>query len=687
MKPLNIDETIVLDEEKRRILFLDDSSKSDFEIPHNQQWDLFLCLVAAEGTECDTVWLEEKLDAYNPSGKSSDSPIKYLATKLRNDLINIGIPCNKGDEKDPNKITIGNKRNRGIRENTGSYTLILPKIKNKTEKVIADLYWNRYESVSAQKEGEHKNEEVIGKIGDVYQFPLILDDGYECQWNISNSDTYNNNVLIEAPNGYGKTTFMRSIILSATFIYRNVLSGDEKNKYERISKFHGVDNSYLCIYIECKNIDININDRNIGAEWLYKILSGIRSLRIDKYIDQEAFVNLIKEYNLRGKLILLFDGFDELNIDDRPELIEMLSDFQHDKDFGCNSKTVITTRPLFWGNDFNGYKKYTISNRNIIEKKSTFLQYVQCYSHSFRPIEAEQLYEYVMNNYYLKNIACTPAIIVWIIKEYGSQGAFYESMERIIEQIMLRYKSGEFRELTVYKEQYKRVYEEIAYDYLRLTEKSDGLLYFEAEMLSMIRGCIERIKLEGNKRFNRVFNNKQDDELGELFFTNVALLDYVNSRIKFSNSIFAYHLAARRVLRSYNKKNQLSIYDQLDLLSYKYRYYVIVIAASLALHLTDNRFFEAYGNEADEIRFEVADDFINYISNRWNEPTCTDKEKTYIQEATAHILLRYYGENVYTNRNMLNDKCISLMEDIIKTELNECGISLLPHRTHSTLFL
>ena len=142
-------------------------------------------------------------------------------------------------------------------------------------------------------------------------------------------------------------------------------------------------------------------------------------------------------------------------------------------------------------------------------------------------------------------------------------------------------------------------------------------------MLSMIRGCIERIKLEGNKRFNRVFNNKQDDELGELFFTNVALLDYVNGRIKFSNSIFAYHLAARRVLRSYNKKNLLSIYDQLDLLSYKYRYYVIVIAASLALHLTDNRFFEAYGNEADEIRFEVADDFINYISNRWNEPTCT----------------------------------------------------------------
>ena len=139
MKPLNIDETIVLDEEKRRILFLDDSSKSDFEIPHNQQWALFLCLVAAEGTECDTVWLEEKLDAYNPSGKSSDSPIKYLATKLRNDLINIGIPCNKGDEKDPNKITIGNKRNRGIRGNTGSYTLILPKIKNKTEKVIADL--------------------------------------------------------------------------------------------------------------------------------------------------------------------------------------------------------------------------------------------------------------------------------------------------------------------------------------------------------------------------------------------------------------------------------------------------------------------------------------------------------------------------------------------------------------------
>lgn len=112
-------------------------------------------------------------------------PIKTFICRLRKDLKNKGIPCNGPKENDDNKITILNKKNRtinGIRY--GAYTLLLPKIKNKSEKILATLFWQQYEFLSAQKEGKNKNCEVIASLGDVYQFPCIQENGTECKWSI-----------------------------------------------------------------------------------------------------------------------------------------------------------------------------------------------------------------------------------------------------------------------------------------------------------------------------------------------------------------------------------------------------------------------------------------------------------------------------------------------------------------------
>lgn len=666
MRYLNIEETIAVDEENKKILFLNPEEEGkSFTIRDNQRWKLFLLLLSREGKEYKTTELALKIVG------NANADIKGLINKLKNELNEKGIPCNcKKDEKDPTKITILNKPNSGILENNGSYTLLLPKIEKKTEKVLTDLFWNRYESLSAQKEGEHKNDEIIAKIGDVYQLPLIQESGNDCKWNINNLDLYDQNILIEAPNGYGKTTFMRSILLAASYKYRMSLSQDDIRKYENIRLFHSVDESYLCIYLECKNFDFKMSEDGVGVEWIYDVLAEIESIRIDRYITREAFNELLRDYNMSKKLILLVDGFDEISLDNRVKLIKRLNAFQHDIEFGANSRIVMSTRPLFWGIDFNGYKKYSISNRNIVEDKTVFMQYAKSYTSNSKSLDAEYLYDYVVNNYYLRKIACTPAVIVWIVREFQGKSAFYESIERIIEQIMLRFKS---RELTVYKEQYKRVYEELAFKYLCLSEEDDGLAYLQTEMLSLVRVCIERIESEGNKRFNKIFaGNKDDEDLGELFFTNVALMEFINGRVKFSNIVFAYHLAARRLLRFFKEDGNSDVRVQLDLLPYQSRYYVMVIATSLVLHLTDVRFFEDYGSNADDIRFNLSEIFIEYIRARWNDSSCTENEKSYIQEATAHILLKYYGENVYTNRNLDNKDYVSWMDGILKVQLKEC---------------
>lgn len=667
MRYLNIEETIAVDEENKKILFLNPEEEGkSFTIRDNQRWKLFLLLLSREGKEYKTTELALKIVG------DANADIKGLIKKLKIELNEKGIPCNcKKDEKDPTKITILNKPNSGILRNNGSYTLLLPKIENKTEKVLTDLFWNRYESLSAQKEGEHKNDEIIAKIGDVYQLPLIQESGNDCKWNINNLDLYDQNILIEAPNGYGKTTFMRSILLAASYKYRMSLSQDDIRKYENIRLFHSVDESYLCIYLECKNFDFKMLGDGDVVGWIYDVLAKIESIRIDRYITRETFNELLREYNMSKKLILLVDGFDEISLDNRVKLIKRLNAFQRDIELGANSRIVMSTRPLFWGGDFNGYKKYSISNRNIVEDKTVFMQYVKSYMSNSKSDDAEYLYDYVIRNYYLRKIVCTPAVIVWIVREFQGKSAFYESIERIIEQIMLRYTS---RELTVYKEQYKRVYEELAFKYLCLSEEDDGLVYLQTEMLSLIRACIEKIESEGNKRFNMIFaGNKDDEELGELFFTNVALMEFINGRVKFSTIVFAYHLAARCLLRLFKENSNSDVRIQLNMLPYQSRYYVMVIAASLVLHLTDVRFFEDYGTNADDIRFDLSEIFIEYIKARWNDSSCTEIEKSYIQEAVAHILLKYYGENVYTNRNLDNKDYVLWMDEILKVQLEECN--------------
>lgn len=670
MKFLNNEQTILYDEEKREIRFLDDDKDGkNFFIPSNQHWNLFVLLLENEGQECLTTYLENMLKV-----DPTYDPIKTFICRLRKDLKNKGIPCNGPKENDDNKITILNKKNRtinGIRY--GAYTLLLPKIKNKSEKILATLFWQQYEFLSAQKEGKNKNCEVIASLGDVYQFPCIQENGTECKWSIEQKDTFNQNALIEAPNGYGKSTFMRRILLSANYAYIEGLTENQKKQYEKIKNFHGIDGNCFFIYIECKDIDFDRICDLGNVEWMFNTLSRIEGIRLDRFLDIDEFIDLIRNYNLRKKLIVLIDGLDEVSSVHRKILIEKLNAFQHDKDFGFYSRIIMTARPLFWQIELGGYRKYTISNRNIIDNQDIFRSYINGYTKNHRTFDTEKMYLYVRENPYLSEIVCTPAIIVWIIREYQYNNSdIYLSIERIIEQMMLRYNS---RELVVYKDHYKRVYEEIAYKYLCLSEDDQGLPFLNTEVLSLVQSCIDAIISEGDKQFNRVFSsdNKNEEELGELFFTNVALMEYVNDRIRFTTLTYAYHLAARHILRCFAKKNCRNIVIQaLEEIAIDYRYVVMVMASTLVLHLDDIRFFKGFGPEAKDYRFELVDIFIEYLKQKWNDPNCCVEEKELIQDAIAQILLKYYGDNVFTNRNVSADEsCVKWFKHILDIELNE----------------
>lgn len=378
MRYLDIEGKIYYDVENGKIVFSEEPDKSFAlkDMMSKRARTVFLMLLEKEGKWCTVTELENALGIASYGEKS---PVVAAISEIRKCLNAHEIPCNKGDEKDPAKIIIRNESKTLISGNSGAYILILPKSSKipKNEKMIMDLYWDRYEELSAQKDSANRFGEIQAKLGDVYQIPLLQELGQNCKWNINNAAPRNKNILIEAPNGYGKTTFLRSILLAATYQYRENLSEKEKEKYEAIKRFHGIEDDSFFLYLECKNIDIesldgsgNSKTNNIKPDcvkWIYDTLSGFNGILIDQWIKEEDFRNLIESYNLKKKLILLVDGLDELRMDYRTVLIKKLYEFQSDLTYGSGSRIIMTVRPLFWQINFPGYRKYTISNKNIIE--------------------------------------------------------------------------------------------------------------------------------------------------------------------------------------------------------------------------------------------------------------------------------------------------------------------------------
>lgn len=535
------------------------------------------------------------------------------------------------------------------------------------QKTISDLsrlFWERYEIITIDKDIDNKSSGLSYKIGNVFNAPEVQLNGQSYDWGVL---SLKHNVVIEAPNGHGKTTFLRSILLSSLFGYIDTLSGSEKKKYEEMCKYHKLDNSFFCIYLECKDMDIeSLGCEGDELEWIYKTLSNVESINIDKYIDRDAFRAIISKYNELHKLIILVDGFDEVEAEHRKKIIGMLKGIQQRNTIGEHALIIMASRPFFWKENFNGYKRLSISSNNMQENQKAFLQYITNYSFNGKYFKPKEFYSYIVENPYLRMIACIPAIIIWIVRGYQAKSDIFETVDRVIAQMMLRYKTIDS---TVHLQQYKRVYEVLAFRYLCLIHDQDGIADTRAELHALIKGCVDGIKQEGDKNFITLFSDENipDKELGERFFTNVALMECHDRKIKFTTIVFAYHLCACYLLR------EIAFYEcvkdvigDFECISAEHRYYVLVIMASIAPHLSDIRFFAGFGDNAKEIQFDVAELIAEYMGNRWEDTSCTMREKEFIQKAAYQITNEQYGQNVFSNKRKGNEEYSSWLDNILK---------------------
>ncbi len=639
-KYLDINRRIYADLDENRVVFIDEPNKS-FNLKNNNDHKVLRELLLKEPGYCDVTALEYMLyREVRSEERATDQGVSKCVQKIRNMFNEKGIPCNRVKEQDADKITIENINARSGSVG-GKYRIVLPKSQGMLEKKIAGLLAENYGTLTLKN-----TKDYTFRLADVFQRPLIIEDGSERSWSEGNSDPGNMSILLEAPNGYGKTTFLKSILLSSYCDCLEDKRPETRERLREIAVFHGMDGSFLCIYMECNKMEKC--EINSGNSWIYRMLpEGRNSNDPGKSIEEREFLDLLVKYSNNKKLVLLLDGYDEMSTESRSRIRTMIRDFRKMSALAAGTKIIMATRPIFWSSEtdeLTGFKRFRISNENILKDRDVFKGYVRAYSRVFRKIDSDALFDEVKKNFYLSGIICTPAVILWLLIEKNGKSniSVNELTERLIEQMIFRYKSERIQDQ---KSVYKRIYEEIAYRYL-LRSRDDEMDFYVSEWNGTIRGCVNRLKGDGIHEFD----DYDDDSLGTLFFTNLALVEWNSDHnFRFLSPIFAYHLAALHILRLLlSDDTGERVKEELDRLPPENRYYPLVIAASLA-----------YDNRLDDDRFYSYDDFgypkfkkiealapavfYDYIKTRL--VSASGDEKKYIYAAAGHIRNNTYGDS------------------------------------------
>ena len=634
-------------DEENEIIFFPGGEKIELKTTTKSKWKAFRELAKNPQNIVDLSKLKDnknKTIYEGNNGSFRENVIKKLCAEL-NDK---GLDCKLINEKDDKNID-----NNAISiivecQTNFEYSIHFPDL---LFYKLINLFWKEYEYLSIKKYGTNNREEIVGKLGDVYRLPSIKPFEGEKKWTISEEDNYK--YLINCPNGYGKTTLLKSILLSSSFKYIDGISEEEKKHYKKIRDFHGIKNNSLFIYLDCNFLNdlYGWNKEN----WIYQLLS--HSMNLYSNMTEKDFLSLLKDYNNERGIVLLIDGFDEINDENkRCKLVENIIEFNKNPEFGNKSSIILAKRPLIYEKRefLRGYTKWTIESVNNEDEIKELID-------NYLPGNKDY-FNRIVSNYYLKQMACTPSLILWILRKiknniksgYDLNGPLdvCSIIKEIIEEMFLR---GDLDESLIKQINFfERVFELFSNMYLEKgieeLEIGIGMSYFEL-MVEMAFDTI--IKEEKREMVQKGMKEKLGgiERKGELFFSRLGLLEErENNKLVFISITYAYYFAARRILRRFcGDDDSDSIKNMIDKIKFCHRYHVLTFIATIIVRRTQNRDLEIHDKHIEKCACLIKE----YLIQHFNQ--ANTNEKKYIAEAANHLLIRTLGNNLFVNENQSNN--------------------------------
>ena len=405
-------------------------------------YDIFVNTICPKETNPET--------DYKYKGKDRIVDIrKQLAKELARYEITLGTAHKDLEEKD---ITIINSDE--------TYTIYLGADHNHEaiRQQIADTYYETHQTVDVDINFEEINKNLL----EVFYFPSFVD---EKQLDLSQNRRY----YICAPNGFGKSTLLKTLLLATNPSTKINKTPKFANKIKDIKQKYGIKQNYLALFVDLKNANEQNafkNDDNL-LKWL------LFASKLDNILRLDEFSKLIAYYNQHNGLILIFDSIDEiiqrselsLNREDILTKIRLLVSADG---FCNNAKVILASRPLTFAKDDMPYEYLYIDS--LVSQQDQAESIIENYSSAD---EKDYLINYIYEDSYLKNLVTTPQLLVSaisriLLNKYNQTfgiigGGKYKLIQDMLRDTLMRFENKKNLKFSYHEKNLEEIYEIFSY--------------------------------------------------------------------------------------------------------------------------------------------------------------------------------------------------------------------------------
>lgn len=538
------------------------------------------------------------------------------------------------------------------------------------EQLFACAYYKIYGLLSEVKD-RNNSRKVMRRISrrfeDVYQLPEIVSAYSEYEsWNLS--DLNNRRHVVWAPNGCGKTTFLKGILFSSSYAYRESNNKRETDKMEALLKYHGLSsNDYFTVFIEASYYaDIMAKESD---SWVYEIVE--RQTGFDKTkIAIEDFQLVLKNNNASKKLLYLIDGYDELNYEYKDEFMRRINQLIN-SEYGSNAIVIITSRPSFDTPNFNGFNHWSIQQISFEKNREFVKGLIKSYCGDNPYFSSEKIFTMISENHYLSEMITTPEILIDVIigcakylnDENGKNSDVCDIVDETIDDLIQRIDGDRSKKVNTYGglSDFKTVYEVLAYDYFC---GNSGIK--DGDFTKALKDTIAKLAEENERNYGALRNLIDDkDEIAELFFTWMSVIKSDGTYISFLSETFAEHLAAKRLItlisKEFDSDRHMVMFQNLG----EAKYRVFVILCTLSYYLKDI-------DLQDNVLPKIGVLFSSIIEKTMSEKTLQKNEMIPLRNMIIDIISKRYGENIICNRK-IPEVLMDHKKEITELVCNPCA--------------
>ena len=511
---------------------------------------------------------------------------------------------------------IRNERGVGYWVNIESKEYMIDEQKKNLYIPLINTYYRKYRNISLKKFTQKNyglSEDI--RLTEVYGYPTIepIDDN-EREWGLREYDE-TGKYLMQAPAGFGKSTLMKSILLSIisqdieelnTVLKKENLTEKEKVReerkakelasYQKLREFHNIQKEYFPIMLETVKMNFEKISENSSEEEIFDFLyeTGEFSGYFDNdNVDDEGKVKdtkvqwreFLEHCNQKKQLLFLIDGYDEISAAQRIKCGIFL-DKLGNSSFGSKATIIVASRPMESGDSLAGYRSYKIVSTDINRDEEFVVGLIKKYVH-FSKIDVDivELVEEMKNNEFLCKLVVGPYMIVLVAlsmvdnRVFGGK-KYIINTNRVVNDLI---ESLATRHRDIYENMHHNpkeirplleMYEEFAYEMLcNVTRGELGIVDLNNRFAKTAIETAQSVKERYKKLYPHtefLYFESSNAEIADLLFTGLGLMEKTEGMITFvAPEVITVELGARWLLRSLVRaenteweKNQSNISEQ-----------------------------------------------------------------------------------------------------------------------------